>query len=342
MLGALAAPAPDRVRPKARRGKPHNRIIVLELGPNPTTDYYLRPRLAATGLPWSVRDLREPPSDLPQDGVWLIICRYLTHPWSEAIRAWPGLARVSLLVDDDLRSMIRDPALPLAYRAHVARYHDQHIRALCELTDDVWVSTARLRHLYPGATLLPPVPETAYGPVAEPPAGAVCCHLGGTHPLERAFALEVAELVRARDPSITFEMVLNPSPSRLGMNVVRLPELSWPDYRSRARNGSASLMLAPLFPTGVNLARAPVKFFDAARLGAVGVFADLRPFRDFVVHGQDGLLLPMVPAAWADAIVELMAAPERRLALAANARARVDLLHAEAGPLPGAQKASTC
>ena len=72
---------------------------------------------------------------------------------------------------------------------------------------------------------------------------------------------------------------------------------------SPARPGStAALLLAPLSDTAVNAARAPVKAFDAARLGAAGLYADAAPYRGFVRAGVDGLLLPMDPEAWAAAI----------------------------------------
>jgi hypothetical protein len=89
----------------------------------------------------------------------------------------------------------------------------------------------------------------------------------------------------------------------------------------------------------VNAARAPVKAFDAARLGAAGLYADTPPFRGFVRDGQDGLLLPMEPAAWASAIRGLAADPARRLALATAARARLAALRRDPSPLPAAAAA---
>ena len=53
-------------------------------------------------------------------------------------------------------------------------------------------------------------------------------------------------------------------------------------------------------------------------------------------HGEDGLLLPMEPLAWSEAITGLLADPERRQRLARAARQRlVGMLETDAG-LPSA------
>ena len=48
-----------------------------------------------------------------------------------------------------------------------------------------------------------------------------------------------------------------------------------------------------------------MKAFDAARLGAAGLYVDAPLFADHVQPGVDGLLLPMEPQALADALVAL-------------------------------------
>ena len=74
--------------------------------------------------------------------------------------------------------------------------------------------------------------------------------------------------------------------------------------------------------------------FEAARLGAAGLYADGAPYRGFVRPDQDGLLLPMEVDAWAGAIADLLAQPQRRLALAEAARARLIRLRRDGGTLP--------
>jgi tetratricopeptide (TPR) repeat protein len=48
--------------------------------------------------------------------------------------------------------------------------------------------------------------------------------------------------------------------------------------------------LAPLLPSGYNRCRSDVKFLEYASQGVAGIYADLEPYRDSVVHGETGLL----------------------------------------------------
>jgi hypothetical protein len=106
-------------------------------------------------------------------------------------------------------------------------------------------------------------------------------------------------------------------------NLTVVPQLAWPDYLNEQRGRRAAILLAPLAPSPVNDVRAPVKVFDAARLGAAGLYADVAPYAGFVDPGADGLLLPQDPQAWAAAIAGLLADPQRRRQLAIAARDRV-------------------
>ncbi len=118
-----------------------------------------------------------------------------------------------------------------------------------------------------------------------------------------------------------------------------VPQRSWPDYLKAQNGRRAAISLAPLFASPLNDARAPVKAFDAARLGAAGLFADAPAYRGAVRDGEDGLLLPMQPDAWAEAIAALLADPERRLRLARMARDRIVRLIASDAGFPAAPKA---
>jgi tetratricopeptide (TPR) repeat protein len=48
--------------------------------------------------------------------------------------------------------------------------------------------------------------------------------------------------------------------------------------------------LAPLLPSGYNRCRSDVKFLEYASQGVPGIYADLEPYHDTVVHGETGLL----------------------------------------------------
>ena len=80
--------------------------------------------------------------------------------------------------------------------------------------------------------------------------------------------------------------------------------------------------LAPLLPGVFNAGRGAVKFFDYARMGAVGLYSAVPPYAGFVRDGVDGVLAPTEPAAWVAALLALVDEAPRRTALAAAAAAR--------------------
>ena len=332
------------VVPKARYAtRPHDSVLVIQRGPNASTDYYLRPRLERETAAWAVADLDGRPDAEPllrdSQALLVVICRYASGPWIDALEAArPRMARVALFMDDDLPAMMADETLPASVRGKVAEHFGRHAARLDGLVSEVWLSTPALAGRYPErALVLEPLPESE--PAAPAPADElrVVYHGADTHPEERAFVVEVArELARRGSPArveVTGDARLRAAAAGLP-NLEIVPQLAWPDYLAGQAGRSAALLLAPLSDTPVNAARAPVKAFDAARLGAAGLYADAAPYRGFVRTGADGLLLPMRPAAWAEAIEALLADPDRRRGLATAAAERFAALRAGRGPLP--------
>ncbi len=347
---SLAFASPRMVNPQAHYDLlACDGILVLQRGENASTDYYLRPRLDAARATVCIADLGSSPQDCPllaQGGaqaLMVILCRYGAESWLGALRAArERLSRVIFFMDDDLPAMMGDATLPRAVRGKVALHFGAHVDALSELASEAWVSTPVLAERYADAhpAVLTPLPEAdPPAPTPDPPRKAVY-HGTDVHPRERLFVLEIARRLAGLD--IGFELAGGPGLARAACELPEVsvvPQLAWPQYLRRQTGERAAISLAPLLASELNAARAPVKVFDAARLGAAGLFADVAPYRGFVRHGEDGLLLPMEPGAWADAIASLMADPERRLRLATSARARLIELRRDGRafpPLPGA------
>ena len=334
---SLALSRPRMVLPEASYPpRETDGILVLQRGANASTDYYLRPRLDPSRLPVEIVDLTGHPggSSLLADGggqaLTVVFCRYAAPGWLEALeRVRERLVRVAFFMDDDLPGMMRAAEIPSAARGKVALHFGAHAARLSALCSELWVSTPELARRYAQALprVLPPVPE------AEPPVPAlqasddlVVYHGTDVHARERAFVLEVARLLQARSSGARIELVGDRVVARAaaGMSNVKVtPQLAWTDYLRAQTGRAAAISLAPLFRSPLNDARAPVKAFDAARLGAAGLYADAPAYRGHVQDGVDGLLLPMEPRAWAEAIASLMDDPERRLRLASAARARL-------------------
>jgi hypothetical protein len=319
--------------PRAAEG-----ILVLQRGENPTSDYYLRPRLEHAKIPVCVADLDASPDDCAllaaegPDALMVILCRYGAESWLDALSARrERLARVAFFMDDDLPAMVRDRSLPATARGKAALHFARQAEAIGRIASEVWVSTPALAERYAEVRpkVLAPLPEAdPPRPVVNAPAKVVY-HGTDVHRRERLFVLDVARRLAETGPAVEIEITGDAALARDGQGITGLsvtPQLAWPDYLRRQRESAAALSLAPLFPSKLNGARAPVKAFDAARLGAAGLFADAEPYRSFVRHGEDGLLLPMDPEAWAGAIAALMADPQRRLGLATAAWSRLTAL----------------
>ena len=343
---SLARTKPRMVVPGARYPqRRHDAILVLQRGPNASTDYYLRPRLDPS-VRCEIVEIQSSPGRcglLSPDGpqaLLVILCRYASAPWLDALSAVRGrLARVAFFMDDDLPEMMRDPELPLTTRGKVARHFGEHVDRLSGLASELWVSTPVLAERYAMAhpVVVEPLPEADPPEPSPSPPRRVVYHGGDVHGRERRFVADVARLLQDIDPAIEVEMAGGAalrSDLKGRPNITVTPETPWPVFLDRQRGAKAAIALAPLVACAVNQARAPVKVFDAARLGAAGIYVQAPPFSSFVRDGVDGLLLPMEPRAWAGAIVELMDQPERRLALAHAARKRLVELRREAHAFP--------
>ncbi len=340
----MVLPAAD-YPPRAADG-----ILVLQRGENPSTDYYLRPRLGAAAPKVEIADLAEDPrrSRLMAPGasetLTVVFCRYASPAWLEALeRARSRLARAVFFMDDDLPQMMRAREIPAAARGKAALHFGAHAARLSAVCSDVWVSTPALAERYPEARplVLPPLPEALPPEPSMQTPPLVIYHGTDVHPRERAFVLEVAGRLSSLRPDARVEItgergLIRDAAGAANVSVV--PQLAWPDYLEAQAGRRAAVSLAPLFPSPLNDARAPVKAFDAARLGAAGLFADAPAYRGDVSHDEDGLILPMEPDAWAEAIAALLGDPDRRLRLAKAARSRIaGLLGSDPGfPLAGA------
>lgn len=308
------------------------RVVVLERGRNPSTDYYLRPRLDATpAVETTYVDVSLAPPQCPPslltDGTAVIVCRYLTPAWADLLHgARRRLSAVAYFMDDDLPRVAADRTLPARYRRRVQRRFEEQKRALSEICDRVWLSTPELARRYPEAepTVVPPVPIATEGDAA--PAAPVCFyHATGTHAREARWLRPVIGAVLRRRRDARAEVMIDRRTGLLYLGRPRIrvcTPIPWIDYLAEGARRRMAVGLAPLRPTPFNTARAPTKYFDITRCGAVGVYADLLPFAGFVENGRDGVLAGDDRAAWVDAVVALLNDPERCRVMHGEARQR--------------------
>lgn len=295
--------------------------LVLEQGPNPSSDYYVRPRIGQDGrrVRWRhVEQDRPAPDDLAP-GTRVVIVRYLTPRWAEALRqARAGLAGVVYFMDDDLLDPTAWAGLPPAYRRKLDRLCAQMAGAIAALTSEYWGSTPVLceRYAERAMRLMPPLPLAEDAgrlpcPVRAGEPVQIFYHGSAVHLDEMRWLRPVIAEVLADCPQAHFEVIGDHEVNRLFRDLPRtrvLHPMSWPNYLSHCRAMRGHIGLAPLLPGVFNACRSRTKVFDIRRAGARGVFSALPPYGPDTLTAGEGLCLPMEPAVWADGLRALVQA----------------------------------
>lgn len=280
--------------------------VLVEQGENPSSDYFVKPALVNE----SVQILRLDSGAAPISvglGCNLVFVRYLTPQW----RRWveqnrDALGRLVFFMDDDLFDATAHRGLPLRYRWKLHRLARRHEGWLRRMGAELWVSTSWLAEKYKNWNPRVLAPQSPYGGCE--PQKTFFYHGSASHMEEIRWLVPVVEEVLKRDPTFSFELIGNTKIRQLFAHLPRvhvLQPMSWPAYKALVSRPGRIIGLAPLLPNTFNQARSPTKFFDITQAGAVGVYADHPVYQTVVEHERNGLLLPMEPKAWADAIVQL-------------------------------------
>ena len=317
-----------QAQPPASDLQSARRIVVLEEGASPSGDYLLYPWLAQRGLPVHRCDSRLPPqAGLLEAGDFVVILRYLPAAWLKPL----GLARLQLaglawFMDDDLWDPAVLPGLPKAYARKISSHALRHRHWCAQMQAQLWVSTSALADKYaPHAPVLLPLAPPPALTRAQPEALLLGYHGTASHHAELAWLHQVLVSLMARSTTLHVELFGDLAINRQFRDLPRvsvLHPMSWERYQHYTASHRLDIGLAPLQPTAFNQSRGAVKFYDYARMGAFGVYADVPPYRGFVQHGHDGLLLPMEAEQWVQTLLQLSQDAELRQRLAKGAQAR--------------------
>lgn len=309
--------------------------VILSGGETPTTDYFLVPFLERQGYAVSLLDGGCEPmasSFHAQRCGLVVISRYVSSSWLGALqRLHQQGTKLVYFMDDDLFDLVALGGLPWRYRWKIVSRAWWHRSRLMRLCDAFWVSTPYLAQKYARhrPVLLEPLPSERT--VSARHTIRVCYHGTASHPQEFEWLLPMIRAVQERSDDIHFELFGGRDVARRFAGVPRvsvLHPMNWSNYLDYTAGHSCDIALAPLLPSAFNAARGPTKFYDYTRMGAVGLYSDVAPYRGFVREGVDGILLDNEPLLWVEAILALAHDGGRRLALATAARQRVsDVVH---------------
>ena len=302
---------------------------ILSDGETATTDYFLIPHLESLGYQITRLDCRMeslPPSFNLAECRMLVISRYLSGNWRKIL----GLLRqqkltLAYFMDDDLFDIHALRDLPIRYQWKIVSQALRHRSKLTRMCDEFWVSTPHLAEKYASLDpiLLNPAPSQKTMTVKQ--GIHVCYHGTASHQREIEWLMSVIKAVQLRSNNIHFELFGTPDIKMIvgGLSRVSvLHPMTWPNYLAFTSSHTIDIALAPLLPGTFNAARGTTKFYDYARMGAVGLYSHVSPYREFIRDGVDGLLLENDPTVWADAILKLAQDEPRRQSIAEAVKKR--------------------
>lgn len=256
----------------------------------------------------------------------VIVVRYLPKAWREPLRQFKNAGgKIIYFMDDDLMDRSAAYELPERYAKKILRFATSQRRTIEALCDEFWVSSEFLAQKYAGWSPDVLVARPAMDKLAKRVTTTVCYHGTASHTTELKWLVDVISRLQSTELTTRFEVFGNADVNRLFRDISRvavLHPMSWPNYLEFTRSVTRDIALAPLLPQPFNAGRGPTKFFDFARMDAVGIYTDVEPYKSFVRDGVDGILLPNDPELWVKTIVELAADKPRRTRMAQAARER--------------------
>lgn len=310
-------------------GGPIPVVGLLSNGDTASLTYLLRPYVAKLGRQSARIDTGDKALANGQTVACesVVIVRYLPSEWIQPLREYRARGgRVIYFMDDDLMDPQVLRTLPTSYSKKIHELATRHRSLLESLCDEFWVSTAYLAEKYScwnPKLLEPGICRGDIAPAIE--ACSVCYHGTASHKAELEWLVPVVSAIQNGNDTTRFEVFGDHRVNkmyRMFPRVAVLHPMSWPGYLAYTSSTKQDIGLAPLLLDPFNAARGPTKFFDFVRMGAVGIYSDVAPYRGFIRDGIDGILLANEPALWVQSVLELSKDTQRRKKMAAAARER--------------------
>lgn len=296
----------------------------MEEGPNPSTEYFLLPHLQTPEWQIVRCHFAQRPDVQDLAGATVVFVRYIPAVWARWLdRVATASTQIVFFMDDDVLDVKASAGMPLRYRFKLLRLAACRKRWLQRRQVQLWVSTPYLQRKYADWNAQVLLPK----PVAPPmPLCRVFYHGSASHAAEVRWLHPIMAEALEREPQLSFEIVGNWRVYRMYRNLPRVSivhPMKWSNFQSFAATPGRCIGLAPLLDLPFNHARSYTKFFDITGCGAVGIYAAHSIYADIVTHDINGILAPMEPSAWVEAIVRLARNPQHRLGLLHNAVERV-------------------
>jgi glycosyltransferase involved in cell wall biosynthesis len=262
-------------------------------------------------------------------GAHVVAVRYLPRGWLRVLKEVRGeLAGLTYIVDDDIPAARETADLPRDYRRRLIKAAQNDFWPMLDLADTLITTSTTLFERYasdrtfllePGLFL--PLPDE--GPCPNEQSLRMAFFATAMHQPDLEMIAPALEAVHDRHPQVQLDMIVsrNPPSELSGLPRVSFyPPMPWADYKCFLQRQRAHILLAPKQETPYNKAKSFIKVLDAAQLGAVGVYSNVRPYNEVVEHGRNGLLVDNTPKAWFDALEGLISNPAKTSELRQGAR----------------------
>lgn len=304
------------------------KAVVLSEGYTATTDYFILPFLAKLGYETSLLDSRALPEAFNLIAYQLIvISRYLSGQqlaWLEKYRQ--SDIKIVYFMDDDLFDFQSLQGLPWRYQWKIFTKALKHRSRLQQLCDEIWLSTPYLAEKY--ARLHPVLlnPAATLKTLESKKPVQVCYHGTASHQGEIDWLLPVIAAVQSRSDNVHFDLFGSHAVAKAVNKLPRvsvLHQMTWPNYLAFTSTQKRDIALAPLLGSAFNAARGPTKFYDYARMGAIGLYSDVSPYQEFIRDDVDGFLLDNEPLLWVEKILQLADNKLRRETMLAQIKQRL-------------------
>ena len=244
---------------------------------------------------------------------------------------------VVYFMDDDLLDIEALFSIPFPYALRLWRKATSKRKYILSLSSKLLVSTIYLADKYSSYNplLLRPIASgelliRSWHPnsyiESRSNSVRICYHGSWSHRDDMKWLAPLIAEIQRRCANTIFEVIGESRVAQIFKGIPRiivLPTMAWPDYLKHTQTVRQDIGLAPLRDTLFNRGRGPIKFFDYARAGAVGVYSAGPAFSDFVSHGVDGIVLENDPSLWVERIVELVNTPQLRQSMAEAAWLKV-------------------
>lgn len=286
---------------------------ILQSGSNPTTDYYIKPKIKDQKEKYILLDINSEPDLVGQNINKVVIVRYLTEAWAKWLyHHREKFTQVIYFMDDELLRPSAWTTLPKNYRAKLEQNRKILRTWLPRLACTYWTSTIKLQqdNVELNAQVVSPVQLESgtvqtIRPVDPSRKKLIFYHASASHQAEFLWIKPIISEILSSNSDASFEIIGDLEINRMYRNLPRtriLHPMSWPNYLHYTQSVTGGLALAPLLETEFNRARSTVKAYDIERMNADAIFTEDSAYTQNISTSLKHRIVPNSNAAWTSAI----------------------------------------